>query len=64
MSAFAMTSDASTSAIRLLATSSAARCLVSSSLKIGAPFSTSPVNPTKISATRPFVSGRIGIVRK
>ena len=63
MSACAMTIAASTSTIRRFASSRSASCLVLSSLKIGAPFSILSRHLTKISLTRPFVSGRIATVR-
>ena len=58
------TKAASTSATWRRAVSTAASCFVLSSLKMGWPFRTSALWPTKISLTRPLPSGTIGTVRK
>ena len=55
---------ASTSAIRRLAVSSAASCSVLSSRNSGWPAVTRWFMSTKVSATRPFRSGRMVTVRK
>ena len=59
----ATTMAASTSAILRWAVSTAASCLVLSSRNKGCPASTRWLMSTKVSATRPFVSGRMVTVR-